>query len=103
MNMHRISAIFCTVAVAAGGALFAQGTTTTTTGQTQQQPAASAAGEGRQGGRGQGRGRGFGPQGAVTIADGQECPPGTTEFRHLQCAPPASPPPTILDYRPRST
>jgi len=49
---------------------------------------------------GQGRG---GRAGWVTIKDGEECPPGTTEARHLQCAPPASPAPSILDYRPRST
>ena len=48
----------------------------------------------------QGRG---GRAGAVTIKEGEECPSGMTEFRHLQCAPPASPAPTILDYRPRST
>src|SRR6185369_8809463 len=60
------------------------------------QPQPAGAG---QGGRGQGGGR----AGWVTIKDGEECPPGTTEARHLQCAPPASPAPTILDYRPRST
>jgi predicted TIM-barrel fold metal-dependent hydrolase len=49
-----------------------------------------------QGGRG---GRGS----WVSIKDGEECPPGTTEARHLQCAAPASAPPSILDYRPRST
>src|SRR6266567_4595119 len=48
-------------------------------------------------------GRGGGRAGWVSIAEGQECPPGTTEARHLQCAPPDSTPPTILDYRPRST
>jgi hypothetical protein len=44
----------------------------------------------------QGRG---GRAGWVTIKEGEECPPGTTEARHLQGAPPASPPPPILDYR----
>jgi uncharacterized protein len=39
----------------------------------------------------------------TTIKDGEECPPGTTEARHLQCAPPVSPAPGILDYRPRTT
>ena len=58
---------------------------------------------GGQGGRGQGGGRGGGRAGWVQIKDGEECPPGTTEARHLACAPPASPAPTILDYRPRST
>lgn len=48
----------------------------------------------------QGRG---GRSGWVPIKEGEECPPGTTEARHLSCAPPASPAPSILDYRPRST
>jgi hypothetical protein len=39
----------------------------------------------------------------VTIKDGEECPPGMTEARHLQCAAPSAPAPSILDYRPRST
>src|SRR5438045_1949622 len=50
-----------------------------------------------------GQGRGGGRAGWVTIKEGEECPPGTTEARHLQCAPPAAPAPSILDYRPRST
>ena len=49
------------------------------------------------------QGRGGGRAGWVTITEGEECPPGTTEARHLQCAPPASPAPSILDYRPRTT
>src|SRR4051794_22148616 len=49
------------------------------------------------------QGRGGGRAGWVTIKEGEECPPGTTEARHLQCAPPAAPAPSILDYRPRST
>ena len=53
-------------------------------------------------GRGRGPGGGRGPQG-TPIEEGQECPPGTTEFRHLRCAAPVQPPPTIVDYRPRST
>jgi predicted TIM-barrel fold metal-dependent hydrolase len=81
MNNVKISVIALAVTIAAGGALVvAQGQ-----------------------GQGRGGGRGGGPQGAVTIKDGEECPAGMTEFRHLQCAPPASPAPTILDYRPRST
>ena len=48
----------------------------------------------------QGRG---GRAGWVQIKEGEECPPRTTEARHLSCAPPATPAPTILDYRPRST
>jgi predicted TIM-barrel fold metal-dependent hydrolase len=50
-----------------------------------------------------GQGRGGGRGNWVTIKDGEECPPGTTEARHLQCAAPAAPAPSILDYRPRST
>src|SRR5258706_3602108 len=49
------------------------------------------------------QGRGGGRGGWVQIKDGEECPPGTTEGRHLSCAPPASPAPSILYYRPRST
>src|SRR5260221_7116990 len=75
-----------TVAGASAGALLAQG------GGGQQPPA------GQGGGRGQGRGGGR--AGWVQIKEGEECPPGTTEARHLSCAPPASPAPTILDYRP---
>jgi hypothetical protein len=45
-----------------------------------------------------GRGRG-----GIQIREGEECPPGTTEFRHLQCRAPQNPPPSIVDYRPRST
>jgi predicted TIM-barrel fold metal-dependent hydrolase len=51
----------------------------------------------------QGGGRGGGRAGWVQIKEGEECPPGTTEARHLSCAPPARPAPSILDYRPRST
>jgi predicted TIM-barrel fold metal-dependent hydrolase len=54
-------------------------------------------------GQGRGGGRGGGPQNVVTIKAGEECPAGMTEFRYLQCAAPASPPPSIVDYRPRST
>jgi predicted TIM-barrel fold metal-dependent hydrolase len=64
---------------------------------------AQGGGQAGQGGRGQGGGRGGGRAGWVQIKDGEECPPGTTEARHLSCAPPASPAPSILDYRPRST
>jgi len=47
---------------------------------------------------GQGRGGGGTPVGA----DGQ-CPPGMTEVRPGNCQAPASPAPSILDYRPKST
>jgi uncharacterized protein len=78
MRGSRPVFIILLLTVAAAGALVAQG-----------------------GGRGQGRGGGR--AGWVQIKEGEECPPGTTEARHLQCAPPASPAPSILDYRPRST
>jgi len=55
------------------------------------------------GGAALGQGRGGGRGNWVTIKEGEQCPPGMTEARHLQCAAPATPPPTILDYRPRST
>jgi hypothetical protein len=48
-----------------------------------------------------GRGRG-GRATVPPIAPG-ECPPGMTEIRPNQCMAPEFPPPSILDYRPRST
>jgi uncharacterized protein len=62
--------------------------------QDSQQPPAG------RGGRGQG-GRGGAPR--TVIHDGQECPPGMVEVRANSCQAPASPPPSIVDYRPRST
>jgi uncharacterized protein len=41
--------------------------------------------------------------GGTRIAPGQECPPGTTETRPGNCQAPQEPPPSIVDYRPRST
>src|SRR5687767_7201815 len=52
-------------------------------------------------GRGGGRGGRFG--GAVEIAPGEECPPGTTEVRPRLCQKPEVPPPSIVDYRPKPT
>ncbi len=46
---------------------------------------------------GQGRGE------DITISPGEPCPPGTTEIRPRVCRPPEFNPPSILDYRPRST
>src|SRR5687768_1184955 len=45
----------------------------------------------------QGRGRG------VQIQPGEECPPGTTLVRVGICQAPEFPPPSIVDYRPKST
>lgn len=39
----------------------------------------------------------------IGIDPGEECPPGTTEVRPGRCMAPQLPPPSILDYRPRST
>jgi predicted TIM-barrel fold metal-dependent hydrolase len=47
--------------------------------------------------QGAGGGRG------TAIQPGESCPPGTTEIRPLRCMAPEVPPPSILDYRPRST
>ena len=49
--------------------------------------------------QGSGRG-GFG--GGVQIKPGDECPPATTEVRRGRCQAPQLPPPSIVDYRPRS-
>jgi len=46
--------------------------------------------------------RGGGRGGLAKGADG-ECPPGTTETRPGNCQAPSLPPPSIVDYRPRST
>lgn len=46
--------------------------------------------------------RGGGPPSVPPDAHG-ECPPGTTEVRKGRCQKPEFPPPSILDYRPRST
>src|SRR3954467_12569682 len=97
MHQLRIPVFIFTAALAAGAALVAQGT------EQQQQPPATGGQADPQGGRGQGRGGGRGRANWVTIKEGEECPPGTTEARYLQCAPPAAPAPSILDYRPRST
>ncbi len=51
---------------------------------------------------GQGGGRGQQAQ-RVQIKPGEECPPGTFEVRHLTCQAPQTAPPSIVDYRPRST
>jgi predicted TIM-barrel fold metal-dependent hydrolase len=58
------------------------------------QPQAAPPGGGRQGGRG---------FGGIQIQPGEECPPGTTEVRPRSCQAPSTPPPSIVDYRPRST
>lgn len=39
----------------------------------------------------------------VQVKAGEACPPGMTEVRPRSCQAPTLPPPSILDYRPRST
>src|SRR5689334_13627809 len=48
-------------------------------------------------GRGRGGGRG------TAIQPGEQCPAGTTEIRPRSCMAPENPPPSIVDYRPKST
>ena len=50
----------------------------------------------------QGRGQGGG-RGGTQIKPGEECPPGMTMVRALNCEAPEFPAPSILDYRPRTT
>ena len=83
MKRMRVWVVAGAMAVA-GGALMAQ------------PPAGQGQGQG-QGGRG-----GFGG-GGVQIKEGEECPAGMTEVRHLMCRAPEHPAPSIVDYRPRST
>jgi predicted TIM-barrel fold metal-dependent hydrolase len=54
----------------------------------------------RPGGRAAARG---GESQRASTGPGSECPAGTTEVRPGRCAPPTLPPPSIVDYRPRST
>jgi predicted TIM-barrel fold metal-dependent hydrolase len=44
-----------------------------------------------------------GGRGGARVAAGEPCPPGTTETRPGNCQAPEFPPPSIVDYRPRST
>ena len=87
MSTHRLTVFAFAMAIAGGVAILAQ----------------DAPPPGGQQGGGRGQGRGGGRANWVTIKDGEECPPGMTEARHLQCAAPSAPAPSILDYRPRST
>jgi predicted TIM-barrel fold metal-dependent hydrolase len=41
--------------------------------------------------------------GGARLTPGEECPPGTTETRPGRCQAPEFPPPSIVDYRPKST
>ena len=42
-------------------------------------------------------------RGGTQITPGEECPAGPIVIRPNQCLAPASPPPSIVDYRPKST
>jgi hypothetical protein len=44
-----------------------------------------------------------GGRGGVQVGPGEPCPPGTTEVRPGRCSAPEFPPPSIVDYRPRTT
>ena len=62
----------------------------------------SATAGSQQPGRGGGRPGGPGGQG-VEIKPGEECPAGMTEIRPRRCMAPEVTPPSIVDYRPKST
>ena len=47
--------------------------------------------------------QGPGNRGGSRVKPGDACPPGTTETRPGSCQAPEFPPPSIVDYRPRST
>src|ERR1041385_3962364 len=63
--------------------------------------ASALAAQGPPGGAGRGNGRGGGR--GTLIPAGESCPPGTTEIRPRSCMAPEGTPPSILDYRPKST
>ena len=46
---------------------------------------------------------GQGGRGGIQIQAGEQCPPGTTLVRVGRCSAPEFPPPSIVDYRPRTT
>jgi predicted TIM-barrel fold metal-dependent hydrolase len=50
-----------------------------------------------------GRGGQGGGRGGAQVQPGQECPPGMTLVRPGNCQAPEFPPPSIVDYRPKST
>jgi hypothetical protein len=53
--------------------------------------------------QGQAQGQGRGGRGRGTPAEPGNCPPGTTEIRRGRCQAPEFPPPSIIDYKPKST
>ena len=94
MRRNHLIVVAIVLAVSAGGWLAAE--EQAAQGQAQQgQPQ----GQGRAGGQG---GRGAG-RGGVQIGPGEECPAGMTMVRAGRCQAPEFPPPSIVDYRPRTT
>jgi len=72
-------------------------------GLAQQSPTATPGAQASQPAAGRGRGGPGGPPEQAAIGPGEECPTGMTEFRAGRCGRPALPPPSIVDYRPRTT
>lgn len=93
MRIPSATVLILAAAIAAGAAVVAQGPPPA---GTPQQPTAG-------GGEGRGRGQGRGGVPRTSINEGEECPPGMTEVRNNSCGAPVTPPPSIVDYRPRST
>ena len=88
----RIQVVVALAVASFGVALTAQTAPPTQT-QTQTQTQTPPQAPGRQGGRGN----------AIQIKPGEDCPPGMTEVRQNTCQAPQIAPPSIVDYRPRST
>ena len=103
---RTVSVLAVVLALALGTALIAQRPATQTpnppagrgdaaapTGGRVPDAATPPVGRGARGGRGR----------AVSIASGEECPAGMTLVRVGTCQPPDFPPPSIVDYRPKSS
>jgi len=91
-----VTALGAAVMIAGGALLVAQTAAPPQgTGAAAQGTGAAPAGAPAQGGRG--------GRGGVQIQPGEQCPPGTTLVRVGRCSAPEFPPPTIVDYRPRTT
>ena len=93
MRRTHLTLIALVIALGAGSWLAAEQAQ-----QGQAQQGQTQQGQGRAGGQG-----GRGGRGGVQIGPGEECPPGTTMVRVGRCQAPEFPPPSIVDYRPRTT
>jgi len=93
MRTQRLG-VWLAGALALGGAMVVAQTPQPAPPPAQGTPDPAAAGR-----QGAGRGRGR----SVSIGVGEECPPGMTETRPRECQPPEFTPPSIVDYRPKST